>query len=145
MACLEGLERAEDFYAKENGEELARTGNDAPTAQEMADNAASQDYAREGGTYLNGDPRPVSKSEHPQSLFIGNGADIKIGKHADGSDVASKHAILFAGNADGKRHWNGVDRAYTALVDNHGFNPDDVTVLVGEGKGPGTGVQGAKK
>jgi hypothetical protein len=44
-----GFERPEDFYAKEIGEEMARSGNNAPTAKQIADNAASQDLVREGG------------------------------------------------------------------------------------------------
>lgn len=131
---LAGFERPEDLYAKEIGEEMARSGNDAPTARQMADNAASQDLMREGGKWVNGAAWPAGVVEHPQSTMIGNGGAVKIGKKADGSDVASKHAILFAGDADGMRHWNDVDRAYKALTDKHGFSPENVVVLVGGGK-----------
>ena len=131
-----GFSRPEDYYAKEVGEELSQTGNNAPTAKQIAQNAASQDLAREGGTYINGSARPATSSEHPQYTSVGNGDNIKIGKKSDGvSDVASKHAILFAGHSNGMRHWNDVDRAYKALKDKQGFSADNICVLSGAGPG----------
>ena len=119
-----GFKRPEDYYAKEIGEELEKTGKDAPTMKEMARRAEQQDIRG---------PYSSKFKEHPQYTSIGNGDNVKIGKKADGSDVKSKHAILFAGNANAKRHWNDLDRAYKALR-KQGFTDGDMIVLAGNGK-----------
>ncbi|MBO8174509.1 MAG: hypothetical protein H0Z18_04560 [Thermococcus sp.] len=121
-----GFEKPEGFYPKEIGEELEKSGNGAPTAKEMARRAEKED--------ING-PYGIWKTdiEHPQYTSIGKGDDVKIGKKADGSEVASKHAILFAGDADSKRHWNNLDRAYKALK-KQGFTDADMIVLAGNGR-----------
>lgn len=125
-----GFDRPEDFYAKEVGEELAKTGDDAPTMRELAETAETENYDGPQGP----DAKNGEDFEQPQTRFLGRGGDVKIGKTADGSDVQSRHAILFAGDADGMRHWNDVDRAYKALTEQQGFAADDVQVLVGGGK-----------
>ncbi len=121
-----GFERPEGFYPKEVGEELARTGKDAPTMKELARKAEMDDIKGPYGLWK-------KDIERPQYTSIGKGDSIKIGKKADGSDVKSKHAILFAGDADSKRHWNNLDRAYKALK-KHGFTDTDIIVLAGNGK-----------
>lgn len=119
-----GYTRPEDYYAKEIGEELEKTGKDAPTMKEMAKRAEQQDPRG---------PYGLKFKETPQYTSIGNGDKIKIGKKADGSDVRSKHAILFAGNPNAKRHWNDLNRAYNALR-KQGFTDTDIIVLAGNGK-----------
>ncbi|ALM75088.1 hypothetical protein [Thermococcus barophilus] len=119
-----GFKKPEGYYPKEVGEELARTGKDAPTMREIARRAEQQDPRG---------PYGLDSKETPQYTSIGKGDSIKIGKKADGSDVASRHAILFAGNANAKRHWNNLDRAYKALK-KHGFTDTDIIVLAGNGK-----------
>jgi len=119
-----GFTRPEGYYPKEVGEELAKTGKDAPTIKEIAKRAEQQDARG---------PYGLGFKETPQYTSVGNGDNIKIGKKADGSDVASKHAILFAGDADSKRHWNNLDRAYKALK-KHGFTDANIIALAGNGK-----------
>lgn len=119
-----GFTRPEGYYPKEIGEELERTGRDAPTMKEMAKRAEQQDARG---------PYGLGFKETPQYTSVGNGDNIKIGKKADGSDVASKHAILFAGDADSKRHWNNLDRAYKALK-KQGFTDANIITLAGNGK-----------
>ncbi|AIF69245.1 hypothetical protein PAP_04150 [Palaeococcus pacificus DY20341] len=119
-----GFTRPEGYYPKEVGEELERTGKDAPTMKEMAKRAEQQDARG---------PYGLGFKETPQYTSVGNGDNIKIGKKVDGSDVASKHAILFAGDADSKRHWNNLDRAYKALK-KQGFTDGDIIALAGNGK-----------
>ncbi|NJE25415.1 hypothetical protein E3E22_02000 [Thermococcus sp. MV5] len=119
-----GFTRPEGYYPKEVGEELARTGKDAPTIKEIARRAEQQDPRG---------PYGLDFKETPQYTSIGKGDSIKIGKKADGSNVASKHAILFAGDANSKRHWNNLDRAYKALK-KQGFSDGDIIALAGNGK-----------
>ncbi|USH00772.1 hypothetical protein K1720_04910 [Thermococcus argininiproducens] len=119
-----GFTRPEGYYPKEVGEELERTGRDAPTMKEMAKRAEQQDARG---------PYGLGFKETPQYTSIGKGDSIKIGKKADGSNVASKHAILFAGDADSKRHWNNLDRAYKALK-KQGFTDENIIALAGNGK-----------
>ncbi len=115
----------EDDYAEEVNDEFEKTGASAPNMRSVADTAEKEDESGPNGL----------KNEHPQSTFIGNGGNVKIGKNTDGTDAVSKHAIIFAGNANGQRHWNDVDRAYKALVNQHGFSASDVHVLVANGPG----------
>ncbi|WP_324736110.1 hypothetical protein VFC49_02970 [Thermococcus sp. SY098] len=119
-----GFKKPEGYYPKEVGEELARTGKDAPTVREIARRAEQQDPRG---------PYGLDFKETPQYTSIGKGGNIKIGKKVDGSDVASKHAILFAGDADSKRHWNNLDRIYKALK-KQGFTDGDIIALAGNGK-----------
>ncbi|WP_258083761.1 hypothetical protein [Thermococcus thermotolerans] len=119
-----GFKKPEGYYPKEVGEELARTGKDAPTMKEIAKRAEQQDSRG---------PYGLGFKETPQYTSIGNGDSIKIGKKADGSDVASKHAILFAGDANRRRHWNNLQRMYDALK-KQGFTDGDIIVLAGDGK-----------
>ncbi|ASJ13152.1 hypothetical protein A3L14_09750 [Thermococcus thioreducens] len=78
-------------------------------------------------------PYGLDSKETPQYTSIGKGDSIKIGKKADGSDVASRHAILFAGNANRRRHWNNLQRMYDALK-KQGFTDGDIIALAGNGK-----------
>ena len=128
-----GFTQPEDYYAKELGEEIARTGDDAQTGKQMADNAASQDVGASAGR--------GNRTEHPQSTFVGNGANIKLGKKSDGTDVASRHAILFMGKPDGERHWNDLERARAAFMA-QGYTDADMVVLAGDGNSGKSG--GAK-
>jgi len=121
-----GFEKPEGFYPKEVGEELEKTGKDAPTMKEIARKAEREDIKGPYGLWK-------KDIERPQYTSIGRGDDVKIGKRADGTDVKSKHAILFAGDADSKRHWNNLDRAYKALK-KHGFTDANIIVLAGNGK-----------
>ena len=121
-----GFEKPEGFYPKEVGEELEKTGRDAPTMKEIARRAEMEDIKGPYGLWK-------KDIEQPQYTSIGKGDSIKIGKKADGSDVASKHAILFAGDANRKRHWNNLQRMYDALK-KQGFTDGDIIVLAGDGK-----------
>ncbi|WP_048147786.1 hypothetical protein [Palaeococcus ferrophilus] len=119
-----GFIRPEDYYPKEVGEELAKTGKEAPTMKEVAKRAEQEDLLGPYGSDFR---------ERPQYTSIGNGDGIMIGKKADGSAVKSKHAILFAGDANQKRHWNNMDRMYKALK-KQGFSDGDIIALAGNGK-----------
>lgn len=139
-----GFDQAESAWAKEMGEEMARTGDDAQTIEDMAENAADQNPAKDDGLFE--DTFGEQYTENPQFRELGNGGDVKLGKKTDGTEAASKHAILFSGHTEG-RHWNNVDRAHDALK-GHGFTEGDIHVLAGGGKndpdapgyvdGPGT-------
>ena len=117
-----GFNKPEDYWAKELGEEMAKTGADSKTASEMADTAANEDLRGPNGT----------KKEKPQSTSLRNGGNVKLGKKADGTAVASRHAIMFMGKPNGERHWNDLDRAHDALKA-QGFTDGEIVVLAGDG------------
>lgn len=117
-----GFDKPEDYWAKELGEEMAKTGADARTISEMSGTAANEDVRGPNGT----------KKENPQSTSLRNGGAVKLGKKADGTAVASRHAIMFMGKPDGERHWNDLDRAYNALKA-QGFTDGEIVVLAGNG------------
>ncbi|MBO8181293.1 MAG: hypothetical protein H0Z28_00700 [Archaeoglobus sp.] len=119
-----GFTKAEGLYPKEVGEELEKS--EKPTIKEIARMAEKEDATGPYGIY----ERHV---EHSQYISVGKGDDIRIGKKTDGSDVASKHAILFAGDANALRHWNNIDRMYKALR-KQGFTDEGIVVLAGDGK-----------
>ena len=121
-----GFQKPEGFYPKEVGEEIEKTGRDAPTMKEIARRAEMEDLSGPYGLW-------EKNIEHPQYTSIGKGDNIRIGKKSDGSDVASRHAILFAGDADKKRHWNNLQRMYDALK-KQGFTDGDIIVLAGNGR-----------
>ncbi|RLI82137.1 hypothetical protein DRP07_05800 [Archaeoglobales archaeon] len=119
-----GFTKPETYYPKEVSEELEKS--EKPTIKEIARMTEKEDANGPYGIYK-------EDIEHPQYTSIGRGDDIRIGKKTDGSDVASKHAILFAGDANALRHWNNIDRMYKALR-KQGFTDEDIIVLAGDGK-----------
>lgn len=70
--------------------------------------------------------------EHPQSYYGDSGNSIKLQDNA-----TSHHAILWAGNPDGTRHFADVQNMYNQLVTTWGnpaTNPNiSITVLYGDG------------
>jgi len=127
---------SESHWAEEVADELERTGPNAPDMGELAKRARRQDEAGPYGPHAGGVTTVDGSllNEHPQTKFLGNGSEIEIGKHANGSAVSSKHAVLFIGDAE-KRHWTNLDRVYDALTNQHGFAPENVHVLADAGPG----------
>ncbi|RMG39461.1 MAG: hypothetical protein D6719_13260 [Candidatus Dadabacteria bacterium] len=119
-----GYTTAEDFFAKEIGEEIAKTGASAETAADMFKKAAKEDPYRNG---------LLARKEHPQGKFLGSGANMKLGKKTDGSSLSSKHAILFMGKPNGQRHWGDLDRIHKALLA-QGYTESDMVILAGDGQ-----------
>ncbi|AIY91233.1 C13 family peptidase [Geoglobus acetivorans] len=88
----------------------------------------------------------VQKSrEHVQYASEGDGDKVRLGKKADGSDVRSKHAIVFAGDPDDTYDWTEV-KGFVDMLKSKGFSDEDIVVLAGSGRssvnsyvdGPGT-------
>lgn len=85
------------------------------------------------------------RSEHTQYKAKGDGGRIKLGKNADGSEVKSKHAIVFAGDPDDTYDWTEV-KGFVDMLKGQGFSDEDIIVLAGSGRsaakpyvdGPGT-------
>jgi len=135
-----GFDRAITFFNKELVEELARLGSAAVTMEKAVERAAAADAVKEGGRNPAGRPwgnyRPgVPIVEHPQWLKLGNGGDVKLGFKTNGEPVESRHAILFAGNADLTADWNDLDYINMVLTQYHSFPAANVHVLAGGGVG----------
>ena len=128
------------FYIKEMVNEMARTGRSAVSVERAAQIATGADPVRQGGRNPLGRPwgdyRPgVPIVEHPQWVEIGNGGDIKLGFKTNGEPAASRHAILFAGNANTMADWGDLEAINQALVTNHRFPAENVHILAGGGPG----------
>ncbi|WP_456478483.1 C13 family peptidase [Geoglobus ahangari] len=85
------------------------------------------------------------RSEHTQYKAKGEGDKVRLGKNADGSEVKSKHAIVFAGDPDDTYDWTEV-KGFVDMLKGQGFSDEDIVVLAGSGRsaarpyvdGPGT-------
>lgn len=127
----DGIDRPVTFFGEALNDQLALTGESAPTASQMLAAATENDLGRRGINWL-GVKVIAPQSEQPQGFFLGLGKQVKIGKKADGTNADSVHAILFTSGAN-KALWNDLDRAYHALLDGHGIQRKDITVLAGYG------------
>jgi len=135
-----GFDRPTSLFGKEVTEEMARIGSAARTMSQIASDAEAADLVREGGRHPDGRPwgdyKPgVPIVEHPQWHEIGNGGAVKLGRKASGEEVASRHAILFAGKANRIADWNEIDHLYMVLIQYNGYAPENVHVLIGGGPG----------
>jgi hypothetical protein len=104
-------------------------------SKDIARNAEKEDEFSPYGT------KSYSKSvrrssEHPQYASEGKGDEIKLGKKTDGSDVRSKHAIVFGGYNNKQRHWKNIEE-FIKLLKSKGFTDEDIIVLADSGKSSG--------
>ena len=104
-------------------------------SRDVARNAEKED---EFGVYGNKrySESKKSNSEHPQYASEGKGDEIKLGKKTDGSEVRSKHAIIFGGYNNKQRHWKNIEE-FLNLLKSKGFTDEDIIVLADSGKSSG--------
>ena len=126
-----GFDRPRGYYSFALGGELARIGTNAATAEEMAVNAAENDFARDGSHGWWGSPSHT-KVEHPQAAFVGDGKDLKIGRHADGTEASKVYVVLFAGEVD-KATANDLEQAFNIFHVKHAIPRDRIIVLADDG------------
>ncbi len=83
--------------------------------------------------------------EHPQFVSEGDGGNATVGRATDGSEVKSRHAIIFGGDNDAEEYWANIEAFYD-LLKSKGFTDEDIVVLADSGRsvgrdyvdGPGT-------
>ena len=133
-AC--GLSRPESYYAAA----LTTLISNGLPLGEIASLIARRDPAAPGGPATDPSVCPgesqVNPPEHPQAAFLGPGKDLRLGRDPFGGPIPSDRrvAIIVAGAADTVAMWNDLDRFYNLLL-GHGFTPERVLVLGGQGAG----------
>jgi hypothetical protein len=106
-------------YLRGIANEMIKTGSNAVTMGAMAQAAEDQN--------------PHTARDQPLKEFLGNGRNVTIGRHANGTNVTSKHAILWGGNPNMQRHWFNLNRSYWALRA-QGLSDGNIIVLFGSGR-----------
>ncbi|ADC64394.1 hypothetical protein Ferp_0209 [Ferroglobus placidus DSM 10642] len=151
IAILSASKHDEPAYGYKNAESMEKQKTNPYTrevlkglkedkkAEDVGKSAEKKDEFSAYGAkrYYEGATSVRKNVEHPQYVSKGKGNAISLGKRADGSEVKSKHAIVFGGNNNKMRHWKNIEEFVGLLLKSKGFSDEDIVVLADSGKNSG--------